>query len=147
MPDIEHIVMSRCRTTIVKCRLCLLITTESLGMSINKTISMITKAEFKPIAQKQSLPGTERDFLDPLAVEKLPMIGPQKASSRHEMGVRDIATLRNMPMKFLVSAFGWETGEIDHPIPEQMSSDDLPKVVETDFMMNRRFMPYFRLFC
>lgn len=78
----------------------------SLGMSVNKTVSKITTAEFKPLAQKHILPGTERNFLAPLPVEKMPGIGPQTASFLHDMGVRDLATLRNMPLKFLVSAFG-----------------------------------------
>ena len=78
----------------------------SMGMSVNKTVSKITTAEFKPNAQKQILPGTERDFLAPLAVEKMPGIGPATATFLHDMGVRDLATLRNMPLKFLISAFG-----------------------------------------
>ena len=78
----------------------------SMAMSVNKTISKITTKEFKPRTQQQIAPGTEQAFLDPLAVEKMPMIGPQTASFLHDMGVRDIKTLRCMPMKFLVSAFG-----------------------------------------
>jgi DNA polymerase IV len=78
----------------------------SLGMSVNKTVSKITTAEFKPNAQKLIPAGTERDFLGPLAVEKMPGIGPQTATFLHDMGVRNLATLRSMPLKFLISAFG-----------------------------------------
>lgn len=78
----------------------------SMGMSVNKTVSKIATGEFKPNATKLIERGTERAFLDPLAVEKIPMIGKQTATFLHDMGVRTVATLRSMPIKFLTSALG-----------------------------------------
>lgn len=78
----------------------------SLGMSVNKLVSKVTTNEFKPNAEKQIAPGTEKEFLAPLSVDKIPMIGKQTASFLYDMGVRTVETLREMPMKFLVSAFG-----------------------------------------
>lgn len=78
----------------------------SLGMSVNKLVSKVTTNEFKPNAEKQIPPGTEKDFLAPLSVDKIPMIGKQTASFLYDMGVRTVETLREMPLKFLVSAFG-----------------------------------------
>src|SRR5687768_9379592 len=78
----------------------------SLGMSVNKLVSKVTTAEFKPNATKHIPAGTEKEFLAPLDVEKIPMIGKQTASFLHDMGVRKVKTLREMPAKFLVSAFG-----------------------------------------
>jgi len=78
----------------------------SLGMSVNKLVSKVTTNEFKPNAEKQIPPGTEKDFLAPLSVDKIPMIGKQTASFLYDMGVRKVETLREMPLKFLVSAFG-----------------------------------------
>lgn len=78
----------------------------SMGMSVNKLVSKVTTGEFKPNAEKHILPGTEKDFLAPLAVEKIPMIGRHTASFLYDMGVRTVGTLREMPVKFLVSAFG-----------------------------------------
>lgn len=78
----------------------------SLGMSVNKLVSKVTTNEFKPNAEKQIPPGTERDFLAPLSVDKIPMIGKQTSSFLYDMGVRKVETLREMPLKFLVSAFG-----------------------------------------
>ncbi len=78
----------------------------SLAMSINKLVSKVATAEFKPRAQRQILPGAEKDFLGPLSVEKLPMVGKQTSSFLYDMGVRTVSTLREMPVKFLVSAFG-----------------------------------------
>jgi DNA polymerase-4 len=78
----------------------------SMGMSVNKTISKIATGEFKPLATKLIEEGKEQLFLDPLAVEKIPMIGKQTATFLHDMGVKTVQTLREMPLKFLVSAFG-----------------------------------------
>ena len=78
----------------------------SLGMSVNKLVSKVATGEFKPNAQKKIEAGDEQHFLAPLAVEKLPMVGKQTAAFLYDMGVRTVATLREMPVQFLVSAFG-----------------------------------------
>jgi DNA polymerase IV len=78
----------------------------SLGMSVNKLVSKVATGEFKPNAEQRIAAGTEKEFLAPLAVDKIPMIGKQTASFLYDMGVRKVETLREMPLKFLVSAFG-----------------------------------------
>ncbi len=78
----------------------------SLAMSVNKLVSKVATAEFKPNAEKQIIAGSERDFLAPLSVDKLPMIGKSTASFLYDMGVRTVQTLCEMPLNFLVSAFG-----------------------------------------
>ena len=104
----------------------------SLAMSVNKMVSKVATGEFKPNAEKDITPGTERDFLAPLAVEKLPMVGAQTAAFLHDMGVRTVATLREMPLRVLIHAFGknglslWNKAQgIDHtpvvPMAEQKS--------------------------
>jgi DNA polymerase-4 len=80
--------------------------TISLGMSVNKLVSKVTTNEFKPDAEKLIPAGTEKEFLAPLGVDRIPMIGKQTASFLYDMGVRRVQTLREMPLKFLVSAFG-----------------------------------------
>lgn len=78
----------------------------SMCLSVNKMVSKVGTAEFKPNANKEIAAGTERNFLAPLSVDKIPMVGKQTATFLHDMGVRTIATLREMPVKFLCSAFG-----------------------------------------
>jgi DNA polymerase-4 len=78
----------------------------SMALSTNKLISKVATGEFKPHAQAQIPAGTEKDFLAPLSIEKIPMVGKQTAAFLYDMGVRTVATLREMPVKFLVSAFG-----------------------------------------
>ncbi len=78
----------------------------SFGMSANKLVSKVATAEFKPNAEAHIPVGDEQLFLGPLSVDKLPMVGKQTASFLYDMGVRTVATLREMPLRFLVSAFG-----------------------------------------
>ncbi|MBL7864941.1 MAG: DNA polymerase IV [Cyclobacteriaceae bacterium] len=78
----------------------------SMGMSVNKLVSKVATGEFKPNAEKMIPSGSEKEFLAPLSVDKIPMIGKQTSSFLYDMGVRTVSTLREMPLKFLVSAFG-----------------------------------------
>lgn len=78
----------------------------SLALSVNKLVSKVATGEFKPHAEAHIPAGKEKDFLAPLAVEKIPMIGRETASFLHDMGVRTVQTLREMPVQFLISAFG-----------------------------------------
>lgn len=78
----------------------------SMAMSVNKLVSKVATGEFKPVATKRIAAGDEQGFLSPLAVDKIPMIGKQTSSFLYDMGVRTVGTLREMPLKFLTSAFG-----------------------------------------
>jgi DNA polymerase-4 len=78
----------------------------SMALSVNKLVSKVATAEFKPNAEKQISAGAEKDFLAPLSIEKIPMVGKQTSTFLYDMGVRTVATLREMPLKFLTSAFG-----------------------------------------
>src|SRR5579859_32390 len=78
----------------------------SMAMSVNKLVSKVATGEFKPNAEKEILPGDEKNFLGPLSIEKIPMVGKQTAAFLYDMGVRTVATLREMPLKFLISALG-----------------------------------------
>jgi len=97
----------------------------SLAMSVNKLVSKVATAEFKPNAEKRILAGTEKDFFAPLAVEKLPGVGKQTAHFLHGLGVRTIHTLRKVPLKYLTSAFG-KTGIV---IKEKAEAIDTTPVV------------------
>jgi DNA polymerase-4 len=78
----------------------------SMALSVNKLVSKVATGEFKPNAEKQIAAGEEKNFLAPLSIDKIPMIGKQTSSYLYDMGVRTVQTLREMPLKFLISAFG-----------------------------------------
>jgi DNA polymerase IV len=78
----------------------------SMGVSANKMISKVATGESKPDGKLQVERGTETSFLDPLKVEKIPMIGEKTAQFLNNMGVINIKTLREMPVEMLHAAFG-----------------------------------------
>jgi DNA polymerase IV len=78
----------------------------SMALSVNKLVSKVATGEFKPNGEKHIEAGSEHLFLDPLAVEKLPMVGKKTSASLHEMGLHTVALLRAMPVKLLEQSFG-----------------------------------------
>jgi DNA polymerase-4 len=93
----------------------------SFGMSANKTVSKVATGEAKPDGQRKIDFGTEKPFLGPLSVKKIPMIGKKTAFMLNRMGVQKIYTLQEMPLELLEKAFGkngkmmWQKANgIDH---------------------------------
>lgn len=78
----------------------------SMGLSQNKLVSKVAVGEFKPNGAKEIPVGTERDFLAPLSVKKIPMVGEKTTQFLYDMGIRTVRTLREMPLKMLQAAFG-----------------------------------------
>ncbi len=78
----------------------------SMGMSVNKLVSKVATNESKPNGQTHILKGTEKGFLAPLSIKKIPMIGESMARFLINMGIKTVVTLREMPMKMLQNAFG-----------------------------------------
>lgn len=78
----------------------------SFGLSLNKTISKMATNESKPDGQLEIPFGTERAFLGPLPVEKIPMVGKKTGAYLNSLGIVDVATLSAMPVKILESLLG-----------------------------------------
>lgn len=78
----------------------------SFGLSQNKVVSKIATGEAKPNAEKVILAGTERQFLAPLSVNKIPMIGNKTFQKLLNLGVRKVETIQNMPVEMLESVLG-----------------------------------------
>ncbi len=78
----------------------------SMGLSVNKLVSKVATGEFKPNGEKHIIKGEEREFLAPLSVKKIPMVGDKTAQFLIDMGVRTVKVLRDMPVKMLEHAFG-----------------------------------------
>lgn len=78
----------------------------SFGLSKNKTVSKVATGLAKPNGYKHVDYGTERPFLAPLPVQKIPMIGDKTAESLRRMGIQKVQTLQEMPCRLLESAFG-----------------------------------------
>jgi DNA polymerase-4 len=78
----------------------------SMGLSINKLVSKVATGESKPNGQRQIERGFEGDFLAPLSIRKIPMIGKKTADFFYEMGITKVKTLREMPVGMLIATFG-----------------------------------------
>ncbi|MGD1847221.1 MAG: DNA polymerase IV [Salibacteraceae bacterium] len=78
----------------------------SFGVSRNKTVSKVATGEAKPDGQLQVPQGTEKPFLSPLSVRKIPMIGAKTYHLLRSMGVERVHTLQDMPIELLESVLG-----------------------------------------
>jgi DNA polymerase-4 len=78
----------------------------SFGLSTNKTVSKMATNESKPNGQLQIPAGTEKEFLAPLSVSKIPMVGEKTYAVLREMGIEIIGTLQQTPVEKLERAFG-----------------------------------------
>jgi DNA polymerase IV len=81
----------------------------SYGLSSNKLVSKVATDEIKPDGQLVIDFGSERDFLAPLAIGKLPGIGKETAYKLLRRGVGTIRTLSEIPVEMLAAMLG-ETG-------------------------------------
>ena len=78
----------------------------SMGLSVNKLVSKVATGESKPNGQMHITKGHEIEFLDPLPIRKIPMVGEKTGQFLIEMGIHSVRTLRLMPMEMLQAAFG-----------------------------------------
>jgi DNA polymerase IV len=78
----------------------------SLGFSNSKTVSKIATGEAKPSGQKKIDFGTEKCFLAPLSIKKIPMVGEKTYRLLRGMGIEKIETLQQMPVELLERAMG-----------------------------------------
>lgn len=78
----------------------------SYGFASNKLISKVATDEAKPNGQKEVDFGGEKQFLAPLDIEKLPMVGKKTSDLLHRMGVKTIAVLSEIPVEMLHNLMG-----------------------------------------
>lgn len=83
----------------------------SFALSANKTVSKVGTGEAKPNGQKQILSGTEKGFLAPLSIRKIPMVGDKTYQLLRGMGVSKIYTLQEMPCELMQQVLG-ENGTV-----------------------------------
>jgi DNA polymerase-4 len=78
----------------------------SLGLSVNKLVSKVGTGEAKPSGARLVECGTERAFLSPLSIGKLPGVGKETYQKLATMGVRKLGTLAEVPPRLLEREFG-----------------------------------------
>lgn len=78
----------------------------SFGLSVNKTVSKIATGEAKPNGEKQVEVKDVKNFLNPLSIKKIPMLGPKTYQLLRSMGVITIKTLSDIPPEMLGHVLG-----------------------------------------
>lgn len=78
----------------------------SFGMSRNKTVSKVATGEAKPNNQLRIDEGTEKPFLAPLSVAKIPMVGQKTQQTLYSLGVKRIQTIQEMPVELMEKVLG-----------------------------------------
>lgn len=68
----------------------------SFGLSVNKTVSKIATGQAKPSGELFVNSGTEKGFLAPLSIRKIPMVGEKSYTLLRNMGISKIGTLQQM---------------------------------------------------
>lgn len=83
----------------------------SLGLSINKIVSKVATGEAKPNNQIKIDQGYEKQFLAPLPIRKIPMIGDKTGLTLQRLGIRIVSDLQRLPEELLLQTLG-KTGGI-----------------------------------
>ena len=83
----------------------------SLAMSSNKTVAKIGTGQAKPNGQLEIAVGNEKEFLAPLSIRKIPMVGEKTYSLLRNMGIEKIKTIQEMPLELMQRVLG-ENGAV-----------------------------------
>ena len=78
----------------------------SFTLSVNKTVSKIGTGEGKPRGNLEIPENMVRQFLNPLSIQKIPMVGEVTFQLLSRIGIRTIQTLSEMPAEVLQQMIG-----------------------------------------
>ena len=114
----------------------------SFGLSANKTVSKIATGEAKPCGERKVDGGTEKPFLAPLSIRKIPGIGEKTYPLLRNMGISQIITLQQMDVFTMKRVMGengvaiWKkaNGQDDSPVVPFHEQKSMSK--ETTFQVD-----------
>jgi len=78
----------------------------SFGLSVNKTVSKIATGQAKPNGELHVGDGTEKLFLAPLSIRKIPMIGDKTYYQLRNMGIDKISVIQQMEVELMNRVLG-----------------------------------------
>lgn len=78
----------------------------SVGMAANKLMAKIASGMAKPNGLLRILPGHEAAFLAPLAIGRIPGIGPKSGEQFKRMGIHTVRDLAQLPLELLEEVYG-----------------------------------------
>ncbi len=123
----------------------------SFGMASGKTVAKMATNAAKPNGQLLIEHGKEKEFMAPLSIRKIPMLGEKTCQKLYQFGIEKIGDLQKVELRFLETVFGkhgryiWERangideGEIvPHSDRKSISTENTfhtnvadPKILET----------------
>lgn len=101
----------------------------SFGLSGCKVVSKVATGQAKPNGQLYVEHGREKEFLAPLMVGKIPMIGDKAVQTLASMGIYKVGDLQKQDLRHLQSVFGkagtymWERANGIDPSPVEPYSE------------------------
>ncbi|NIJ51881.1 DNA polymerase IV [Dyadobacter arcticus] len=78
----------------------------SFGLSTSKVVSKVATGVAKPDNQRKVDAGTEKSFLAPMHVQKIPMVGDKTNKILYDMGVKYVKTIQEMPIEMMTQILG-----------------------------------------
>lgn len=78
----------------------------SFGLSTNKLVSKVATREAKPNNRLKVDAGTEKTFLAPMRIQKIPMVGDKTNQLLDNLGIRYVKTIQEMPMEMMAKVLG-----------------------------------------
>jgi DNA polymerase IV len=124
----------------------------SFGLSVNKMVSKIATGESKPNGQKQILPGSEKEFLFPLPVSKMPGIGAKTEEALKRINLLTLGDIARMKPALMEEAFGqggrslWERANGIDNTPVYPDAERKSISTERTFAEDTRDEKYLRKF-
>ncbi|MES2375814.1 MAG: DNA polymerase IV [Bacteroidota bacterium] len=78
----------------------------SFGMASGKTVAKMATNAAKPNGQLLIEHGKEKQFMAPLSIKKIPMLGEKTCQKLYQFGIEKIGDLQKVELKFLETVFG-----------------------------------------
>ena len=78
----------------------------SFGMASCKTVAKMATNQAKPNGQLYVEHGKEKEFMAPLPIRKIPMLGEKTCQKLYQYGIEKIADLQRTDIRFLETIFG-----------------------------------------
>lgn len=78
----------------------------SYALASNKFVSKVATDDAKPDGKKEIEHGFEKSYLAPLKIERMPGIGQKTSALLHQMGVRTIQVLSEIPIPMMQNLLG-----------------------------------------
>jgi DNA polymerase-4 len=78
----------------------------SFGMASGKTVAKMATNAAKPNGQLLIEDGKEKEFMAPLSIRKIPMLGEKTCERLYQFGIEKIGDLQRVDLRFLETVFG-----------------------------------------